>query len=160
MTKKAEFDVAVLVFLSIWSFGFFQIRPFGFGLIFPFFCSEIHPTDIQLRKFGLWLWLAYFGFFRGYLFHSILPAAVFSTDPAGVKVEDKAAKKKEASDLLPDEVGVKSVAAAVVGKSPGEVASAGAISESSGAADETGVESGAVRDEEKESWERKRLRYW
>ena len=62
-------------------------------------------------------------------------------------MEDKAAKKKEASDLPPrDAVVVNGVAAAVVGKSPGEVASAGAISESSGAADETGVESGAVRD--------------
>ena len=81
---------------------------------------------------------------------SRLPAAVFSTDSAGVKEEDKAAKKKEASDLLPNEVVVKSVAAAVVGKSPGEVASAGAVSGSSGSVDETDVESGAAREEEKE----------
>ena len=77
---------------------------------------------------------------------SSLPLAVFSTDPAGVKVE--VAKKKEASDLLSrDAVVVKGVAAADVGKSPGEVASTGAISGSSGSAEETDIESGAARDE-------------
>jgi len=83
---------------------------------------------------------------------SSLPLAVFSTDPAGVKVE--VSKKTEASDLLSrDAVVVKGIAAAIVGKSPKKVASAGARSGSSGSAEKNDAKSGYARDEEKEHLE-------
>ena len=83
--------------------------------------TEVKPMSAQTKDKDLFV-------------DSSLPAAVFSTDPAGVKVEDKAAKKKEASNLPPRDAVVvaNGVAAAVVGKSPGEVAGAGAISGRSG----------------------------